>query len=137
MQRARDEERIAEATVRADEAAGRLDRFLALKFSDWSRTRLKQLILAGRVRVGGRTICDPEYRVKPAERIELSVPPPAPAKPAAENIPLDVVYEDDELIVIAKPAGLVVHPAAGNRTGTLVNALIAHCGASLSGIGGE
>jgi 23S rRNA pseudouridine1911/1915/1917 synthase len=80
---------------------------------------------------------DPEYRVKPGDAIEVDVPPPEPAKPEAEAIPLDVVYEDDDLIVIDKPAGLVVHPAAGNRRGTLVNALIAHCGDSLSGIGGE
>jgi 23S rRNA pseudouridine1911/1915/1917 synthase len=137
MKKTQGEERKVEASVRADEANGRLDRFLASKFSEWSRTRLKRLILDGRVRVGGRTISDPEYRVKPAERIELVVPPPEPAKPGAENIPLDIVHEDSELIVINKPAGLVVHPAAGNRTGTLVNALIAHCGASLSGIGGE
>src|SRR5712691_2944169 len=137
MTKARGEERMAEAIVGADEAGGRLDRFLASKFSEWSRTRLKRLILDGRVRAGGRTISDPEYRVKPSEHIELSVPPAAPARPAGEHIPLAIVYEDAELIVIDKPAGLVVHPAAGNRTGTLVNALIAHCGASLSGIGGE
>jgi len=135
--RTRGQERIEEATVGADDAGSRLDRFLASKFSELSRTRLQRLIRDGRVRVGGRTIGDPEYRVKPAERILLAVPPAAPARPAAEAIPLDVVYEDAELIVIDKPAGLVVHPAAGNRTGTLVNALIAHCGASLSGIGGE
>jgi 23S rRNA pseudouridine1911/1915/1917 synthase len=137
MQKTQDGEHKVEAIVRADEASSRLDRFLASKFSEWSRTRLKRLILDGRVRVGGRTISDPEYRVKPAEQVELTVPPPEPAKPGAENIPLDIVHEDDALIVINKPAGLVVHPAAGNRTGTLVNALIAHCGASLSGIGGE
>jgi 23S rRNA pseudouridine1911/1915/1917 synthase len=137
MKKTQGEDRKVEASVGADEADGRLDRFLASKFSEWSRTRLKRLILDGRVRVGGRTICDPEYRVKPAERVELTVPPPEPAKPGAENIPLDIVHEDAELIVINKPAGLVVHPAAGNRTGTLVNALIAHCGESLSGIGGE
>jgi 23S rRNA pseudouridine1911/1915/1917 synthase len=137
MPRAQAEDAIAEATVGADEAGGRLDRFLASKFTDLSRTRLKGLILDGKVRVGGRTISDPEYRVKPAERIALTLPPAAPAKPAGENIPLDIVYEDDALVVINKPAGLVVHPAAGNRSGTLVNALIAHCGTSLSGIGGE
>ena len=137
MKKGHGEEQKVEASVGADEAHGRLDRFLASKFSEWSRTRLKRLILDGRVRVGGRTISDPEYRVKPAERVELTVPPPEPAKPGAENIPLDIVHEDSELIVINKPAGLVVHPAAGNRTGTLVNALIAHCGESLSGIGGE
>ena len=137
MQKTRGNDRIAETIVHAEDAGNRLDRFLALKISDLSRTRLKQLILNDRVRVDGRTISDPEYRVKPAERVEVSVPPPVPAKPAAEKIPLDIVYEDDALIVVNKPAGLVVHPAAGNRTGTLVNALIAHCGTSLSGIGGE
>jgi 23S rRNA pseudouridine1911/1915/1917 synthase len=133
----RGEAETAETTVRADEAGGRLDRFLASKFSALSRTRLKRLILDGRVRVGDRTISDPEYRVKPAEHVTLAVPPATPARPRPEKIALDVVYEDEALIVIDKPAGLVVHPAAGNRTGTLVNALIAHCGASLSGIGGE
>ena len=135
--RTRDKERMTEAAVGADEAGSRLDRLLASKFSELSRTRLKRLILEGQVRVGGRTISDPEYRVKPGERIQLTVPPAAPARPAAEAIPLDIVYEDAELLVLDKPAGLVVHPAAGNRTGTLVNALIAHCGDSLSGIGGE
>ena len=115
----------------------RLDRVLAARLPALSRTRLKRLILEGRVRLGEKTIGDPGLRVKPGDRIEVNVPPPEPAKPQAEAIPLQVVYEDDALIVIDKPAGLVVHPAAGNRTGTLVNALIAHCGDSLSGIGGE
>jgi 23S rRNA pseudouridine1911/1915/1917 synthase len=121
----------------AEHANVRLDRFLALKLESLSRTRLKQLILAGEVQSSGRTIRDPEHRVKPGDRIEVRIPPALPAKPAPEKIPLNIVYEDDELIVIDKPAGLVVHPATGNRTGTLVNALIAHCGESLSGIGGE
>lgn len=128
---------IETAVAGADDAGARLDRFLAAKLSELSRTRLKQLILAGEVRIGARTIKDPEHRVKPQDQITVRVPPPEPARPAAENIPLAVVFEDKDLIVIDKPAGLVVHPAPGNRTGTLVNALIAHCGASLSGIGGE
>src|ERR1700730_14964023 len=115
MKKGHGEEQKVEASVRADEAHGRLDRFLASKFSEWSRTRLKRLILDGRVRVGGRTISDPEYRVKPAERIELVVPPSAPAKPGAENISLDIVNEDYELIVINKPASLVVSPPCANR----------------------
>lgn len=115
----------------------RLDRLLAARLPALSRTRLKRLILEGRVRLGEKTIGDPGLRVKPGDHIEVNVPPPEPAKPQAEAIPLQVVYEDAELIVIDKPAGLVVHPAAGNRTGTLVNALIAHCGDTLSGIGGE
>lgn len=85
---------------------------------------------------GGRTIRDANFRVKPGEDYEITVPAPVDPTPRGEDIPLAVVYEDKDLIVIEKPAGLVVHPAAGNLTGTLVNALIAHCGDSLQGIGG-
>ena len=88
------------------------------------------------MRQRGVTIVEPNHRVKPGETYEISIPPAVPADPLGEDIPLDIVFEDDDLIVINKPAGLVVHPAAGNWTGTLVNALIAHCGDSLSGIGG-
>jgi 23S rRNA pseudouridine1911/1915/1917 synthase len=123
--------------IPADETGERLDRLLAVHIADLSRTRLKGLIEAGAVTVDGRTIRDPSYRVNSAAAIGIDVPPPIPAKPAAESIPLNVVYEDADIIVIDKPSGLVVHPAAGHWTGTLVNALIAHCGASLSGIGGE
>src|SRR5271156_1038045 len=118
------------------EPGGRLDRLLAARVAELSRTRLKELIEAGSVVVDGRTIRDPGHRVNSGAAIAVDVPEPAPAKPAAEAIPLNVVYEDDDIIVIDKPRGLVVHPAAGHETGTLVNALIAHCGASLSGIGG-
>jgi 23S rRNA pseudouridine1911/1915/1917 synthase len=120
-----------------DEAGGRLDRVLAAHVAELSRTRLKALIEAGSVAVDGRTIRDPGHRVNSGAAIVVEVPEAAPAKPAAEAIPLNVVYEDDDIIVIDKPKGLVVHPAAGHRTGTLVNALVAHCGDSLSGIGGE
>jgi len=102
-----------------------------------SRSRLRQLIDDGRVTHGDVTIKDPNHRVKPGEHYKIDVPAPVPAEPAAQDIPLSVVYEDDDLIVINKPAGLVVHPAAGNPDGTLVNALIAHCGTSLKGVGGE
>ncbi len=101
-----------------------------------SRTRLKALILAGEVTIESRTIRDPGHRVNVGDEIVVSIPPDEPAVPQGEAIPLTVLHEDAELIVIDKPRGLVVHPAAGNRTGTLVNALIAHCGTSLSGIGG-
>ena len=120
-----------------DESGGRLDRVLAAHVSELSRTRLKALIDAGAVAVDGRTIRDPGHRVNSGAAIVVEVPPAAAAKPAAESIPLAVVYEDADIIVIDKPRGLVVHPAAGQQTGTLVNALIAHCGDSLSGIGGE
>jgi 23S rRNA pseudouridine1911/1915/1917 synthase len=123
--------------VAGDEAGARLDRVLAAHVAELSRSRLKALIEAGAVAVGGRTIRDPSHRVNAGAAIVLDVPPPESAAPLAEAIPLKVVYEDDDIIVIDKPKNLVVHPAAGHWTGTLVNALIAHCGASLSGIGGE
>jgi 23S rRNA pseudouridine1911/1915/1917 synthase len=126
-----------EISASAEDKGARLDRFLADRIKELSRTRLKALILEGEAEVNGRTVRDPEYRVNADDRIALGIPEAEPAKPAGEKIPLDIVYEDKDLIVLDKPAGLVVHPAAGNRSGTLVNALIAHCGASLSGIGGE
>ena len=121
--------------VSAEQSGQRLDRVLAAG-SALSRTRLKALILNGAVTIGGRTIRDPGYRVNAGENVVVAVPEPEPAEPGAERIPLKIVFEDDEIIVIDKPAGLVVHPAAGHATGTLVNALIAHCGDSLSGVGG-
>ncbi len=125
------------ATVGDDDPAGRLDKFLANAVAELSRTRLKSLIIEGLVSVGGAKITDPAYRVKPGETYYISIPVVKPAKPRAQAIDLTVVYEDDDLIVIDKPAGLVVHPAAGNPDNTLVNALIHHCGDSLSGIGGD
>src|SRR5580693_1353187 len=123
------------------EAGERLDRVLARHLAEppaaLSRSRLKVLIEQGAVALDGQTIRDPSHRVNSGAEIVVDVPPAEPAKPAAEPIPLHVVYEDDDIIVIDKPRNLVVHPAAGHWTGTLVNALIAHCGDSLSGIGGE
>jgi 23S rRNA pseudouridine1911/1915/1917 synthase len=123
-------------TVAAEEAGERLDRVLARRIPALSRSRLKALILAGEVAIDGRTIRDPATSVNSGDIVTVALPAPEPAKPTGEAIPLNVVYEDDALIVIDKPAGLVVHPAAGHAQGTLVNALIAHCGDSLSGIGG-
>ena len=130
-----------EVTVTGDEGSVRLDRVLAQHLAELSRSRLKALILAGQVSIGnagvkGALIRDPAYHVARGDTITIDVPEAAPAEPAAEDIALDIVYEDGDIIVIDKPKGLVVHPAAGHETGTLVNALIAHCGASLSGIGG-
>ena len=123
-------------TVAPEDAGTRLDRVLAAHLAELSRTRLKALILDGAVTAGGRAVDDPGYKVKSGEVLTVAVPPPEPAEPAGEIIPLSILYEDDQVIVIDKPAGLVVHPAAGHQTGTLVNALIAHCGDTLSGIGG-
>ena len=114
----------------------RLDRFLATALPDLSRSRVRDLIKGGQVSNSAGTIKEPDYRVKPAEMFAIAVPEAEPAEPEPENIPLTILHEDEALVVIDKPAGLVVHPAAGNWTGTLVNALIAHCGESLSGIGG-
>jgi 23S rRNA pseudouridine1911/1915/1917 synthase len=124
-----------QVVVGSGEAGERLDRVLAARTA-LSRSRLKALILDGAVAIGPRTIRDPGYRVNAGETVTVDVPPPEPAEPAAERIALSVVFEDKDIIVIDKPAGLVVHPAAGHASGTLVNALIAHCGDSLSGIGG-
>ncbi len=127
---------MRETVVVADAQAGdRLDRVLAAG-TPLSRTRLKALILDGAVAIGPRTILDPGYRVNAGDTVTVDVPPAEPAEPGAEDIPLHIVFEDDDIIVIDKPAGLVVHPAGGHPTGTLVNALIAHCGDTLSGIGG-
>src|SRR4051794_37628275 len=125
-----------EVIVAGDEGSVRLDRVLALRRPELSRSRLKALILAGQVAVKGAPIRDPAYHVAKGDTITIDVPEAVAAEPAGEAITLDIVYEDDDLIVIDKPRDLVVHPAAGHETGTLVNALIAHCGASLSGIGG-
>jgi 23S rRNA pseudouridine1911/1915/1917 synthase len=122
--------------VAAEEAGERLDRVLAHRVTELSRSRHKALILAGRVAIDGVTIRDPGHRVNAGATIAIDLPPAEDAAIAPENIPLNVVFEDADLIVIDKPAGLVVHPAAGNWTGTLANALVAHCGASLSGVGG-
>jgi 23S rRNA pseudouridine1911/1915/1917 synthase len=130
-------DKVTETVTIADQDTGsRLDRVLATHIATLSRSRLKALILDGQVRIAARTIRDPAATVKSGDTITVTLPPPEPASPKGETIPLNIIYEDDAIIVIDKPMGLVVHPAAGHASGTLVNALIAHCGASLSGIGG-
>ncbi|MCP1972401.1 RluA family pseudouridine synthase [Bradyrhizobium elkanii] len=128
--------RKLEVVVAGDEGSARLDRVLAQRSPELSRSRLKALILAGSVTVKDAVVRDPAYHVAKGDTIIIDVPEAAPAEPQGEDIALDIVFEDDDIIVIDKPRGLVVHPAAGHASGTLVNALIAHCGASLSGIGG-
>lgn len=126
------------AAVSPEDAGQRLDRFLANTWSAFSRARVSALIQAGDV----IDEAEPDRRLSPSDKVRegqafaATPPPPAPATPAGEAIPLDILFEDDDLIVVDKPAGMTVHPAPGQMTGTLVNALIAHCGASLSGIGG-
>jgi 23S rRNA pseudouridine1911/1915/1917 synthase len=125
-------------TIEESAAGERLDRALAAALPDLTRSRVKALIEGRRVALAddGRTIEEPSRKVKKGERYAVDIPPPEPAEPAAQAIDLDILYEDSDLLVLNKPAGMVVHPAPGNPDKTLVNALLAHCGASLSGIGG-
>ncbi|MER8862731.1 RluA family pseudouridine synthase [Mesorhizobium sp. M0751] len=121
----------------ADAAGQRLDQWLAARLGpDMSRSRVQMLIKQGAVRIGGRQVDETKRKMAQGDSVSVDMPEPEPAEPQGEDIALDVLYEDSALIVINKPAGLVVHPGAGNWTGTLVNALIHHCGDSLSGIGG-
>jgi 23S rRNA pseudouridine1911/1915/1917 synthase len=127
---------IIEISLDASHAGWRLDRALAAAVPSLSRERLKVLTKAGALTREGKALRDPATKVKGDERFTLAVPDPTPAHNEPQEIPLPIVFEDEHLLVVDKPAGLVVHPAAGNFDGTLVNALLHHCGTSLSGIGG-
>ena len=126
---------ILEAQSGPEDTGTRLDRFLAQALPQFSRSRLQGLIAAGAIACDGATIRDANHRVKLGDLYRIVVPAAIPATPEAQAIPLVIVYEDSDLLVVDKPAGLVVHPAAGNLDGTLVNALLAHCG-DLTGVGG-
>ena len=129
---------LQEIVVRLEPAhAGwRLDRALAAAVPTMSRERLKSLVKSGALQTKDRPVRDPALKVRGDEEFRLSVPEPTPAHNVPQDIPLRIVFEDEHLLVVDKPAGLVVHPVAGNPDGTLVNALLHHCGGSLSGIGG-
>lgn len=136
-----DDEAPLELTVSGDLAGQRLDKALALLAAEMpgslSRSRIAQLLAEGAVTDGtGATVGEARRKVKTGETYLIDIPPPLPIEPEAEDIPLNVVHEDADLIVIDKPAGMVVHPAPGWERGTLVNALLHHCGAGLTGIGG-
>ncbi len=130
------DEQDIEVTVEASEAAQRLDKWLTEHIADMSRTRVQALINEGQLTGPEGVVDDMSRKVKAGETYRLTVPPPAPANPEGEDIPLEILYEDEHLIVLVKPVGLVVHPAPGHATGTLVHALLHHCRGSLSGIGG-
>lgn len=120
-----------------EDAEGRLDAWITSQMGgEFSRSRMKALIEQGAVTLNGAPCTEPKKKINVGDTVEINLPEPEDPEPKGEDIPLDVLYEDADLIVLVKPAGLVVHPAAGNWTGTLVNALIHHCGDSLSGIGG-
>ena len=114
----------------------RIDRVLMEALADCSRSRIQQLLEAGAVTVEGCPV-KKNYKLRQGDRVSVTLPEPRPAGLIPEDIPLDILYEDGDLLVLNKPRGMVVHPAAGHETGTLVQALLFHCGSSLSGIGGE
>lgn len=128
--------KVREFVAAAEEAGERLDKWLAGKSGDLSRSRIQELVRGGAVSSGGKTLLDPGERVKADTSYRIVVPVLEREAPAAEPMALNIVFEDEHLIVVDKPAGLVVHPAAGHLEGTLVNALIAHCGEKLSRVGG-
>lgn len=120
--------------VGADRGGVRIDTYIAEKLS-LSRSAAQRLIADGQVTVGGN-VCAKNYKTRLGDMIEVTIPPAVDCEAKPENIPLDVVYEDDDIIIVNKPCGMVVHPSPGHDSGTLVNALMYHCGSSLSGIGG-
>ena len=130
-------ENIVTHKVKKELSEIRLDQFLKQNISDLSRTRIKKLIVGGFLKLNNKIIIDPSYTVKENDIFILKIPDAVEAKPVGEKIDLEIIYEDSDLIVVNKQKGLVVHPAPGNPSKTLVNALINHCGKSLSGIGGE
>lgn len=129
-------EEVREARLEAEHAGARVDAALGKTWPDLSRSRLQGLIGQGRLSLDGQAVMLASTKAKAGGLYRLRLPPPAPANPQPEAIPLDVAFEDAHLIVVNKPAGMAAHPAAGSLTGTLVHALLHHCGTSLSGING-
>lgn len=130
------EKNIKLEAVTQEEEKMRLDSFLAARLEETSRAQAQRFLEGDCVYLNGKEVHDCSAKVRAGDIYTVCVPAAAEAEPQAENIPLDIVYEDDDLIVVNKPAGMTVHPAAGNENGTLVNALLYHCRGSLSGIGG-
>jgi 23S rRNA pseudouridine1911/1915/1917 synthase len=122
--------------LEAEQSADRLDRYLAEQVSDLSRARLQKLIADGQVQLNGIVCTSKKAGVDLGDLIQIEIPEAVPIALEPEAIPLDILYEDDDLIVVNKPAGMVVHPSIGHASGTLVNALLAHCGDTLPGING-
>lgn len=126
---------MTEINLQVEDKGERIDRYLSQQLSDLSRSRIQQLIEEGNVQLNDKVCTSKKTTVQPGDRISLVIPEAKPLELEPEAIPLDILYEDDSLIILNKPAGLVVHPAAGHQSGTLVNALLAHC-PNLTGIGG-
>ncbi|MGI6735739.1 MAG: RluA family pseudouridine synthase [Anaerovoracaceae bacterium] len=130
------EEQVYELTIGEEMAAMRIDRVLAVLLEDTSRSFIQKLIADGRLTVNGTPCLSKKQKTAAGDRIVLTMPPPRPMTVEAQEIPLDIVYEDEEVLVVNKPRGMVVHPGVGNADGTLVNALLYHCGEHLSAING-
>lgn len=126
---------IVNLTVDGENSDLRLDKYLVSQLEDFTRSAVSKLIEGGQVKVNDKT-ASKNYKCKAGDRVVIEIPDPVELDVTAENIPLDIVYEDSDLLVVNKPKGMVVHPAAGNYSGTLVNALLYHCKDSLSGING-
>lgn len=126
---------MTEINLQVEEKGERIDRYLSQHLPNLSRSRIQQLIEQGNVQVNGNVCTSKKATVQMGDRISLTIPDAQPLDLQPEEIPLEILYEDDQLIIINKPAGLVVHPAVGHESGTLVNALLAHC-SNLAGIGG-
>lgn len=126
---------MIEISLQVAETGERIDRYLAQHLSDLSRSRIQQLLEQGNVEVNGKVCTSKKVSVQTGDRISLEIPDAKPLELQPENIPLDILFEDDSLLIINKPSGLVVHPAPGHPDGTLVNAILAHC-PNLLGIGG-
>ena len=127
---------IFSPVVEASSRGLRLDKYLSQCLPDMSRSQLQRLILSGNVSSDDTIISDNSFKVREGDSYQIIIPPAAEAEPEAENIPLDIIYEDEDLIVVNKPAVMTVHPAPGAYRGTLVNALLYHCQGNLSGVGG-
>ena len=121
--------------LQVEEGTERLDRWLSSQLADLSRSRLQKLIDQGQVQINGQVCGEKQHKIQQGDRVVVTIPTVQPLLVVAENIPLDILYEDSSLIILNKPAGMVVHPSAGHSDGTLVNALLAHC-PDLTGIGG-
>jgi len=119
-----------------EDAGKRIDAWISAQMEDMTRSAVQRLLEEGRITCGGKVPAK-NYKLNGTETLEITLPDPVPVDVVPQNIPLDVVYEDEDVIVVNKPKGLVVHPAPGHPDGTLVNALLYHCGDSLSGVGGE
>lgn len=126
---------LSKYLVKEEEEGTRLDIFLVEKSPSLSRSGIQRLVKEGRIKVEGKRVKS-NYRVKAGERVEVEIPPPSPLQVKPQDIPLDILFEDKDLVVVNKPAGMVVHPGAGHFSGTLVNALLHHCN-DLSGVGGK